>query len=511
MLIGLIGIILSLILLIFLAYRGVSVVVAAPICAMVALLFSGAPLLPSYTEIFMPALGRFISNYFPMFLTGAIFGALMSASGFAKDIAQTVTRLLGPKRAILATVLTSAILTYGGISVFVVVFVMFPLALELFKAADIPRRLIPATIGLGILTFTLTALPGTPQVQNIIPGTVFQTDTFAAPGVGILATVIILGLGMFWLEYRRKQLAQSGEHFADLTMQERRTTTVDQKGTNSGTGTTTTNHGGGTRALDAPDKLFGAPAGSTAIKTSVPGTVTATLTPSNHVVPFVPLLVVFAVNFGCSLFLFPLLNWDILTDEKFGGVTLAARSGIWAVLIALVVAILSIMALNIGHVRQLWSTLIEGSRNALTPIFSTASEVGYGAVIASVAAFAVVRDGILGVSDNALVATAVSTSTIAGITGSASGGMTIALNALGEDLRTMAIDQGISMEAMHRVTALASGGLDSLPHNGAIITLILVCGMTHKESYKDIGVISILVPITAIAIVIPAIMIFGTF
>ena len=148
-------------------------------------------------------------------------------------------------------------------------------------------------------------------------------------------------------------------------------------------------------------------------------------------------------------------------------------------------------------------------QRSLLPIFSTASEVGYGAVIAAMAAFAIIKGGILNPVMNALVASAVSTSTIAGITGSASGGMTIALNAVGEDLTAMAMDQGIALDAMHRVTAMASGGLDSMPHNGAVITLLMVCGMTHRESYKDVGMVSIVIPVAVTALVIAMVTFFG--
>lgn len=502
---GLVGILVSLILLITLAYRGVTIVLAAPISALVALLFSGAPILANYTEVFMPALANFIGQYFPMFLTGAIFGRLMTMAGYARDIAQTITRWLGPKRAILATVLTTALLTYGGISVFVVVFVMFPLARELFRQADIPRRLIPGAIALGALTFTMTAIPGSPQVQNIIPGQAFQTNTFAAPGLGILGGTLIFLLGMVWLEFRKRQLARRGESFSDPTVAERRSGSLVSVGSASG------GSDSGTAASSEP-----AATSSEAVKTPEPAhtdpeAAERTLVPPNHVVPFIPVLLVFVVNFGCIMWLFPSMDWGHLQDEQYGGITLDDRQGIWAVLCALLTAILSILALNSSRIRTLIRGLADGAKNAMMPIFNTASEVGYGAVIASLAAFVIIRDGIFAVSDNALVASALSTSVIAGVTGSASGGMTIALNALGEDLRALAADQGISMEVMHRITAMASGGLDSLPHNGAVITLIIVCGMTHREAYKDVGVISLVIPVAVTIALIAVALTFGVF
>lgn len=489
MLIGLLGIILSLVLLITLAYRGTSIIIAAPLCALLAMLFSGAPLLATYTEIFMPALANFIKNYFPIFLTGAIFGRLMAITGYAEAIAQTITKWLGPKQAILATIITGAILTYGGISVFVAVFVMFPLAKELFRAADLPRRLIPAAIGVGILTFTMTSIPGTPQIQNIIPGQFFGTSTFAAPVIGITGGVMMFLLGWMWLQFRAKRLVAAGESFSDVSDMERKAAARASAGGTGGGGHGEDAHGAMPISSEASERLLPAP--------------------PNALFPVLPILAVFAVNLACTMWIFPAMDWSFLSEEKYGGITLQDRTALWAVLCALLAAIAVILVMNLRHLKDIWDGFIFGAQRSLLPIFSTASEVGYGAVIAAMAAFAIIREGILNPGMNALAASAISTSTIAGITGSASGGMTIALNALGEDLKVMAADQGISMEAMHRVTAMASGGLDSMPHNGAVITLLLVCGMTHRESYKDVGMISLVIPVAVTAVVIGLVSLFG--
>lgn len=491
MIIGLLGIILSLVLLITLAYRGTSIIIAAPLCALLAMLFSGAPLLATYTEIFMPALANFIKNYFPIFLTGAIFGRLMAITGYAEAIAQTITKWLGPKQAILATVITAAILTYGGISVFVAVFVMFPLAKELFRAADLPRRLIPAAISVGILTFTMTAIPGTPQIQNIIPGQFFGTSTFAAPVIGITGGILMFVLGWFWVQFRAKRLVAAGEGFGDATDLERKAAAREAESRASAGGSGT--GGGGVSTM---------PITSEASERLLPA-------PPNALFPFIPIIAVFAVNLACTMWLFPSMDWGYLAEEQYGGITLQDRTAVWAVLCALLAAIVVILVMNFRHLKEIWDGFIFGAQRSLLPIFSTASEVGYGAVIAAMAAFAIIKGGILNPGMNALVASAVSTSTIAGITGSASGGMTIALNAVGEDLTAMAMDQGIALDAMHRVTAMASGGLDSMPHNGAVITLLMVCGMTHRESYKDVGMVSIVIPVAVTALVIAMVTFFG--
>lgn len=443
MILGIIGILLSLALLITLAYRGVPVLIAAPIASIVALVFSQAPLLPAYTEIFMPAMAGFIGNFFPVFLTGAIFGMLMTVTGYAKSIATSVTSLIGGKAAIAATVVTSALMAYGGISLFVVAFVMYPLARELFRVADIPRRLIPATIALGIFTFTMTALPGTPQVQNIIPGQFFGTGSFAGAAIGIIGSIFVIVFGMAWLEFRTRQLRKKGEHFSSV-------------------------HNGGEEELQNGN-----------------GTKQATVTlaePTNRVIPFLPLLTVFVVNFACTLYIFPAMDWSYLSEEQYGGITLANRAALWAVLVGITAAILLILLINVRHFRELIRAVGEGAKNSMFPVFSTASEVGYGAVVASVAAFAVVRDSIFNMGANAIITSVVTVSITAGLTGSSSGGMTIALNALGDELREMAIADDISLEVMHRLTAMASGGLDTLPHSGAVVTLLIVCGLTHKQS-----------------------------
>lgn len=466
MVLGIIGIVLSLFLLITLAYRGVPILIAAPIASVVALIFSGAPILPAYTEIFMPAMAGFVGNFFPIFLTGAIFGILMTVTGYARSIANTVTSLIGAKAAIAATVITAALMTYGGISLFVVAFVMYPLARELFRAADIPRRLIPATIALGVFTFTMTALPGTPQVQNIIPGQFFGTGSFAAPVVGIIGSVIILAFGMTWLEYRSRKLRNSGEHFSSA-------------------------HSAGAEAGKEGDS-------SSAATYNLPE-------PRNRIIPFLPLLTVFIVNFMCTLVIFPAMDWGFLSDEIYDGITLESRSALWAVLTAITSAILLIFAINFRHFRELFRATGEGAKNSMYPIFSTASEVGYGAVVASVAAFALVRDSVINMGANAAVTSILSVSFTAGLTGSSSGGMTIALNALGDQLREMAVEDGISLEVMHRLTAMAAGGLDTLPHSGAVVTLLIVCGLTHRQSYKDLAVITIGGPVLAVAVLAAAV------
>ncbi|MCX7694961.1 MAG: GntP family permease, partial [Caloramator sp.] len=194
---GVIGIILSLALLMYLAYRGITVLVLAPLLALLAALFTGGtPLMATYTEVYMKNLANYVRLYFPVFMLGALFGKVMEDSGSAKAIAHYIASKLGKQKAIIAVVLSCAILTYGGVSLFVVAFAVYPVAAHLFKEAGIPKRLIPGAIALGSFTFTMTALPGTPQIQNAIPMPFFGTNAYAAPILGIVAAIIMAGLGI---------------------------------------------------------------------------------------------------------------------------------------------------------------------------------------------------------------------------------------------------------------------------------------------------------------------------
>lgn len=488
---GLIGILLALIVLISMAYRGHSVLVAAPIAASIAVAFAGMPLLANYTQVFMPALGGFVISFFPLFITGAVFGKLMSETGYAQAISDAIISRLGADRAVLATAVTGAILTYGGISVFVVAFGLFPIARELFRAADIPRRLIPAAMALGCFTFTMSALPGSPQVQNAIPSSYFGTTTFAAPLAGLVASVMIFTLGYMWITYRVRTLKKRGETFEYMVSgrskrrffgKKRRAASQASSGGADSAATTTTltkERPPSDAVVDEPDRPRRDP-----------------------LIAITPLVLVIGINLTLSQWVLPAMDASYLETDEYGNTSISEVAGLWAVVIAILVAIAFIFIVNMKSARELVDSVHDGAKSCVVPIFSTASEVGFGAVVAAMPAFRIVRDGLLSMSGNPLVTTSVATTTLAGITASASGGMSIALDAFGENLRTMAMDQGVSLELMHRVTSIAAGGLDTLPHSGAVITLFLICGVTHRQGYKDFGMVTIVIPLLTVALII---------
>lgn len=476
--ISLLGIVLSLTLLITLAYRGHSVIFAAPIAALVAVLFSGAPVLATYTQVFMPALGGFIVNFFPLFLLGAIFGALMNVTGLASDFAQWISKLFGPKRSLLVTVLATAMLTYGGVSSWVIAFTIYPIAVALFREANIPKRLMPAAIALGIFTFATAALPGSPQIHNAIPTRFFGTTIFAAPILGLVGATVTFILGMMWLQYRAKKMHLTHEgydsHLAGL-------------GTSgSSTGAREPSHYGDSGAVLVKE----------AISTR------ADWVWQRGLIGLVPLLVVVVTNVIFTYVVPAIFDFSYLSEEKYGAIDLSKVLGTWSVLVGLVAAIIAILIIKPRSLRDCVVAFSEGAKRAVVPALTTASEVGYGAVIASLAIFAVVAEGLFGLSDNPLILGALTTAVISGITGSSSGGLSITLATFSDQLTALADQAHIPLDVLHRVMAMASVSFDSLPHNGAIVTLLIVTGMTHRQSYKDIGVVTVIVPAIGVLVVL---------
>lgn len=436
----LLGIILALGLLIYLAYKGLSVIIISPLLALVAASFSpGLHPMEVFTETYMKGTVGFILSFFPIFLLGAIFGKVIETTGCSRAIGDFITAKLGKEKAILAVVLSCAVLTYGGVSLFVVVFAIYPIAAHLFRDAQIPKRLLPAAIALGAFSFTMTALPGSPQIQNAIPMPYFKTDLFAAPILGIVAAVIMLGLGMLWLEKRARKAMAAGEGYGENDVEDN------------------------TKVANKRIPSF-----------------------SRAVISIILIPVTFLI---LSRVIFPMF-------ETPQGVI-----GMWSLIIALVIAILTTVALY-ARTFKCWADMIktmdEGAADSLLPIFNTASVVGFGKVIATLPVFAILSNSLIDISPNPIIATALSTTVLAGLTGSASGGMAIVLGIFGDQFYNWAIKDGIDPAVLHRVSSIASGGLDTLPHNGAIITLLSITRLTHKKSYFDIMVTNIFIPLIAL-------------
>jgi H+/gluconate symporter-like permease len=483
---GLLGILLGLALLVGLSFRGWSVLLLAPAAALIAAAFAGEPLLAHWTQTFMESAGRFIAQFFPLFLLGALFGKLMDDSGSVSAIARFMTEKLGNGRAILAVVLAGALVTYGGVSLFVAFFVLGPMAQALFQSADIPRRLMPATIALGASTFTMSALPGSPAIQNAIPMPFFGTTLFAAPGLGLIASAIILAFGLWWLRRAEKSARRRGEGFGGAAV---------FAGKELGDDQALRDRASVAREFDPAEIGHGRQSD--------------TLPPIG--VALLPLGVVIGVNLLMSVLVLPRIDTSFLAEPKWGATSIAAVGGVWAVTTALAAAIVVLIAINRARLSALRESMDAGVNASVLPILSVASLVGFGAVVAALPSFVVVRDWVLGIGGGPLVSLAVATNVLSALTGSASGGLTIALESLGPTFMSLARDIGLDPGLMHRVAVIGAGTLDALPHNGAVVTLLAVCGSTHRESYGDIVMVSIAGALVALVAVIILGGTFGSF
>ena len=437
------------------AYRGWSIILIAPFFAIVTAILSEFGILPVYSELYMTRLAEYTKTYYPIFLFGAVFARLMEKGGLASAIAGKIISLLGETRAIAAVLLGCAALTYGGLSVFVVAFVMYPFGAEIFRKADIPKKLLPATLWMGIFSFAMVALPGTPQIQNIIPSSYFGTSTWAGVGLGLFASIIFIVISMGWLTFRKKSLQAKGEGYGQQAeTQQRRDRTI----------------------------------------------------PSWQL-SLIPLLMVIVINVILSN---PFhwewgFHWDEKSLEAFLPLNLALLAAsvgkvqaIWSISVALILS--SIAAAYIGRRRfiskreNFLQTINFGAASSCAAVLNVASGFAFGSVIISMPGFLPVKEILLGLADSAgtLVSAVVTTNIMCGLTGSASGGLTIALSMLGEQWAAMATAQGIPLEALHRIVAISSVGIDPVPHCGALVTLLAICGLTHKEAYFDIVVLMIL-------------------
>lgn len=421
--IGLIG---GLVLLIILTLRGMNLFISAPLCAVVVALCSGIPLFTgevNFVNAYMDGFASFVAAWFFMFLLGSMFGKFMEDTGAADSVAQWIINKLGRKQAVLAVVLACAILTYGGVSVFVVAFSVYPMALSLFKDANLPRRFIPAALAFGSVTFTMTSA-GSPEIQNWIPIKYLGTSPYAAWEVSLVVAVLMATFGYWWLRKIINRAIANGERFE---AREGDPVLLD-------------------RELPKP------------------------------VLSLIPLLVVLGLSF-------------FFHDE------LAQN----ALIVALLGGVIAIAVINFKHFHRPQLAISEATTGALVAIGNTAAVVGFGSIAKITPAFDTAVTAMTNLPGNELVGAAVAVSVIAGLTGSASGGQAIALPEVGPHY----MQAGVNPEQLHRIVSISSGALDSLPHNGYVVTTIrAICNETHSAAYWAVAAVTVVVPLLGLAVAI---------
>ncbi|WP_127346495.1 GntP family permease [Pseudidiomarina mangrovi] len=425
--IGLIG---GLTLLIVLTLRGMNLFISAPLCAVLVALCSNVALFQgevNFVSAYMNGFAGFVASWFFMFLLGSLFGKFMEDTGAADSVAKFIIQRLGRKQAVLAVVLACAILTYGGVSVFVVAFSVYPMALSLFKDADLPRRFIPAALAFGSVTFTMTSA-GSPEIQNWIPIQYLGTSPYAAWEVSLFVAILMALFGYWWLKKLITKAVANGERFQGRQ--------------------------GDPQLLDRP----------------LPSPISG----------LIPLLVVLTLSF-------------IFHDSLKQNALIVALSG----------GVLALAIINYKFFHDVSKAISEASTGALVAIGNTAAVVGFGSVAKITPAFNEAVAVMTNLPGNELVGAAVAVSVIAGLTGSASGGQAIALPLIGPHY----LDAGVNPDQLHRIVAISSGALDSLPHNGYVVTTIRgICNETHKDAYWAVAAVTVVVPllglITAISLFI---------
>lgn len=429
---SMVGLIAGLALLIVLTMKGVNILIAGPISALLVAVTSGMPLFSQlagkdeadYVTSYMSGFTGFIASWYLMFLLGAVFGKVMEDSGAADSVSKWIVGKLGMKYAVLAIVLACAVLTFGGVSLFVVAFSVYPMAISLFKQADLPRRFIPATLALGSVTFTMTSA-GSPEIQNWIPIQYLGTDAYAGWEVSIIVALFMATFGYWWLKRIIQKAVNKGERFIDRET----------------------------------DPTFDT-------NRNLP----------NPFLAMIPLLVVLIISY-------------IFHDKL-------AQS---ALIIALLGGVIATYIVGRKYSKNFWEAFSAGTVGAIIAIGNTAAVVGFGGVAKNVPAFTTAVEAMTNIPGSPLIGAAIAVSVIAGMTGSSSGGQTIALPLLAPHY----LDMGVNAEALHRVVAISSGALDSLPHNGYVVTTIQsICGEKHSAAYWPVAATTVVVPILGVIIAI---------
>ena len=417
---GILVLLLALLLFGLLAFKQINALILAPLVTIFVIVCSGMPILTSLKELFMPAASAYVTSYFLVFFVGALFGAVYQHTGAAESISKTLAGLCKGKFVAPIIMTITGILTYGGVSGFVVFFVIYPIALNMFKEANLTRRLIPGAISAGCWTWSMYG-PGSPSIQNVIAMNSLGTPSTAALVPSVIAAVASYVLIFLWLEMRSRNFTKKGITFNDSTLKFQLSPEE--------------------MAMDDDKDL------------------------PNFWIAMIPIIAILVSFNGFEL---------PVETAVFLGVALATI----------------LMWKRVGTINGWIAVFNEGAANSGVSILNTAIVVGFGGVVKQTQGFTDLVEVLKTLNMPALVFVMITVAICAGACGSASGGMGVAFNALTDTY----IALGANLEHVHRIAAIAAGTLDSLPHQGAQITLLGICKLTHGEAYFDIFVTQIVIP-----------------
>ena len=417
---GILVLLLALLLFGLLAFKQIYALILAPLVTIFVIVCSGMPILDSLKTLFMPAASNYVTSYFLVFFVGALFGAVYQHTGAAESISKTLAGLCKGKFVAPIIMTITGILTFGGVSGFVVFFVIYPIALNMFKEANLTRRLIPGAISAGCWTWSMYG-PGSPSIQNVIAMDSLGTPSTAAMVPSVIAAVASYVLIFAWLEMRSRNFTKKGIVFNDTSLKFQLSPEE--------------------MAVDEEKDL------------------------PNFWIALIPIVVILVAFNG----------FDVPVETAvFLGVALATI----------------LMWKRVGSINGWIAVFNEGAANSGVSILNTAIVVGFGGVVKQTQGFADLVEALKTFNMPALVFVMITVAICAGACGSASGGMGVAFNALTDSY----LELGANLEHVHRIAAIAAGTLDSLPHQGAQITLLGICKLTHKEAYFDIFITQIVIP-----------------
>ena len=417
--IGIIGLILAFALLMWMIMKGFNIYLTVFACTVVVAITSGMNLYTTFTDSFITGYTSFFKSYYFIFLTGTLMAKAMDVTGMAKSIAKAITKIMGTEWAFISVPLACGILCYGGVSAFVCSFAVFPIALQVFRAADLPRRGIPGALCFGCSTFAMIA-PGAVQIHNSVPSTNLGTTYMAGAINGFISCGVMLVLGMVLLRIWLQRAKAHGEHFVPKE--------------------------GDVFADDPNEKL------------------------PNPIVSLIPLVIAI-----------------VLINVKINGNAIAP------VEVGILAGAVSSVLLAWKHIdpKELPKHFADGAAMALLSITNTCAVNGFGGVASASPVFDTIVGAMINIPGPKLLSLVIGTTVIAGLCGSASGGLGIAVPILGPAY----VNLGFAPATVHRIMALSSAALDSLPHNGYIVTVTNgLCKETHKDSYFLTFILTVITP-----------------
>ena len=441
--IHIIGLALGIAVLVVGAYKGFAALPLTLVASLVVMLTNQMNVWLGFSQMYMQGYINTYMNVFLLLAASSLYANFMEKSGSATAIGYKFIDWFGKKRIMLVTTLIVALLTYGGISLFVIIFVIVPIIYLLFKEANLPRHLVVAPALAGAATFTMTSMPGTPALTNVIPTLFLGTTLNAAPVMGIVASVIMFALAYIYMIYAEKKARKENDGWS------------------------------------YPDNID-----PTAYEA---GRDKGLLPPA--IIAFIPLVV-------------------LLASLVVGSVLFPDAEAIMIACIGMLLGTGVCWAVNAKRFKgkNMKDMVTRGLEGGITAIGGLAAVIAFGAVVAQSPGYSQIVGWLLGLDMNPYAHGVVMTMVISAVTGSSSGGLQIMYG--DPVLLEHFLENVPNLDLLHRLTALAAGTLDTLPHAGALFLAFSVLRLDHKSAYKHVFWVTVVPAVIVTFIMLAATILF---